>query len=214
MVQTTQFIRSRENETGFVPYWLSLVSFFSAFKRYVLCSEDDIGFQSSPSKGFEFNDKEPMFVIVDSSCVSNPSSQELLIENKEGTVLKKFKKNVFSIGIPSTSRNIRDNIIQPQLQDSESAEELQMIEINLQSENQIPMENDETDNESIVISYLQNKDLHLDTPITMKKKSSILEDVPKMETILEGEQFSSFPLKESTIQLAKPEEANPDEDPE
>lgn len=157
-----------------------------------------------------------MFVIVDSSCISNPSSQELLIENKRVTVLKKhINVNVIPIGIPSTSRDIRETIVQTQLQESESADELQMIEINLQSENEIPTENDETDDESIVISYLQNKDLRTDiegTLISTKKKSSLLEDVPKMETILEGEQFSSFPLKASTSQL--PQETKPAEDPE
>lgn len=123
--------------------------------------------------------------------------------------------NRYAIGIPSTSKDIRENIIQPQLQESESADELQMIEINLQSENEIPTEHDEIDNESIVISYLQNKNLRLDmegTLISTKKKSSLLEDVPKMETILEGEQFSSFPLKASSSQL--PPEAEPEEDPE
>ncbi|KOB74553.1 putative exodeoxyribonuclease V, beta subunit [Operophtera brumata] len=186
---------------------------FSALKRYILCSEDDIGLDSTSSKSFEFKEKVPMFVIVDSSGISNPSSQEMLVENRKGT---DFNENFIPIGIPSTSRNIRESIIQPQLHESESSEELQMIDINLQSENQIYIENDETDDESIVISYLQNKDLHLDlkgTLISTKKKSSLLEDVPKMETILEGEQYSSFPLKVSVpCQLAP--DAKPEEDPE
>lgn len=217
-VQTNKFISSRENQAAHLPNRLSSVrNFFSAFKRYILCSEDDIGLQSSTTQGCEFKDREPMFVIVDSSCISNPSSQELLIEHKKGTVLKKHLNiNVIPIGIPSTSRDIRETIIQPQLQGSESTDELQMIEINLQSENEISVENDEVDDESIVISYLQNKDMRMEmegTFISTKKKSSLLEDVPKMETILEGEQFSPFPLKaSSTSQL--PQEVKPEDDHE
>ncbi|XP_023937149.2 putative ankyrin repeat protein RF_0381 [Bicyclus anynana] len=71
-----------------------------------------------------------------------------------------------------------------------------MVDINLQSENDILIgeDNIETEPESIVLAYLRNKDSILDHDglSTTRKKSSILENVPKMETIHEDKQFSSF----------------------
>lgn len=174
-------------------------SIYNAIKTYILSSEDDIGLQCT-SRDFEMRDREPMFVIVDSSCVSDPSSRELIIETKNvRTPVKKINKIVQPIDMPSTSTDMTTiNIIEPLLKESESTDELLMIEINLQSENEIPVEID-SDNDSIVMSYLRNKTLPLSlegTLVNSKKISSILEDVPKMETILEGETYSNSPENE------------------
>lgn len=80
---------------------------------------------------------------------------------------------------------------------SDSSDEMQVIDINLQSENEITVDETELDEESVVVSYLRNRNAHLDLEVAIlstKKKSSLLNNVPKMETIVEGEQFSSFPL--------------------
>ncbi|XP_047535781.1 uncharacterized protein LOC125070125 [Vanessa atalanta] len=165
-------------------------------------NEDDINLQCTSANMYknsnEFN-KDPIFVIVDSSCVSNPSSTEILINKinvlKEVTHKKNFKNNVIPIDIPCTSKDQSD-ILPIQLHNCESREELQMVDINLQSDNEIPIADNDTENEpeSIVIAYLRNKDTlrENDEIFTTRKKSSLLENVPKMETILEGEQFSSF----------------------
>lgn len=182
----------------------SLRNFFRAFKSYVLCSEDDVGLQYSLSKHrteISGIDKEPMFVLVDSSAISSdPSSKELLIrENAEmrDTVLRKyFNKYVKPANLPSTSREL--SIPPHQMRESESKEEVQMVDINLQSENDIPIDDDVNDSESIVIAYLRNKNALLEyegTLLSCKKKSSLLESVPKMETIVEGEPFSAFTSK-------------------
>ncbi|XP_045500766.1 uncharacterized protein LOC123698225 [Colias croceus] len=144
-------------------------------------------------------ERDQMFVIVDSSCISNPSSRELLINSiphsREVAIPKHYNRNVLPIGIPSTSKDI----IEPfhsAFVDIDSRDELQMIEINLQSENELPIKiEDEEDNDSIVIAYLKNRDRFVERDgllVSTKKKSSLLDDVPKMETILEDEQFASF----------------------
>lgn len=175
-------------------------NFFKAFKSYILCSEDDIGLQYSLSKQHtEISgiDKEPMFVLVDSSGLSDPSSKELLIrDNSElrDTVLRKyFNKYIKTAELPSTSREL--SIPTHHIKESESKEEVQMVDINLQSENDISFDDNENESESIVVSYLRNKNIVLEyegTLLTSKKKSSLLESVPKMETIVEGEQFIAF----------------------
>ncbi|XP_034834979.1 NF-kappa-B inhibitor alpha-like [Maniola hyperantus] len=108
--------------------------------------------------------------------------------------LKKYKRNVIPEDIPCTSRD-QTNFMLPR-EDGESREELEMVDINLQSENEINIDedNNETEQESIVIAYLRNKGAILDNDgiVTTRKKSSILENVPKMETIPEDKQFSSF----------------------
>lgn len=178
-------------------------TFFNAFKSYILSSEDVAGIQFTSNKDFDYigSEREPMFVIVDSSCVSNPSSKELLIDNRlntRDTVLKKhFNKNVMPVDVPSTSRDFRNDILPPQMKESDSTDEMQMMDINLQSENELSVGDSDGDNDSIVISYLRNKDAFLDmegTLMSTKKKSSLLESVPKMETILESEQFCAFPM--------------------
>lgn len=141
-----------------------------------------------------------MFIIVDSTCESNPSSKEILINKKnvmmENSLKIKHKRNVIPVGIPGTSRD-PTNFMLPIDRDGESREEFEMIDINLQSENEITIDEDniETEPESIVIAYLRNKDDILDNEglLTTKKKSSILENVPKMETIPEDKQFTLFP---------------------
>ncbi|KAL0821859.1 hypothetical protein ABMA28_005263 [Loxostege sticticalis] len=114
-------------------------------------TEDDVGLQYSLSKHrteISGIDKEPMFVLVDSSAISSdPSSKELLIrENAElrDTVLRKyFNKYVKPANLPSTSREL--SIPPHQIRESESKEEVQMVDINLQSENDIPIDDDVND---------------------------------------------------------------------
>ncbi|XP_030020291.2 uncharacterized protein LOC115440219 isoform X2 [Manduca sexta] len=159
---TVTYSRTQQDRT----LQLSLSKYLNAFKSYVLCSEDDIGLQCGPARDLPFHslDKEPMFIIVDSSCVSNPSSKEILIDQRPtagDTILKKyFNKNTIPIDVPSTSKGYTNDTLSSKLKESESKEELQMMDINLQSDNDIQI--DDTDNESIVISYLRNKDLFLD----------------------------------------------------
>ncbi|XP_028173919.1 uncharacterized protein LOC114362645 [Ostrinia furnacalis] len=124
-------------------------------------TEDDIGLQYSLSKQHtEIGgiDKEPMFVLVDSSGLSDPSSKELLIrDNAElrDTVLRKyFNKYIKPVELPSTSRDL--SIPPHHVKESESKEEVLMVDINLQSENEIPF--DENDNDKLSESSL---DVHI-----------------------------------------------------
>lgn len=143
-----------------------------------------------------------MFIIVDSVCDSNPSSREILVKKNvvtENSLKIKHKRNVIPVDTPGTSRDPTYFML-PIDRDGESREEFEMIDINLQSENEIAIdeENVATESESIVIAYLRNKDDILDNNdgigmLTTRKKSSILENVPKMETIPEDKQFSLFP---------------------
>lgn len=142
-----------------------------------------------------------MFIIVDSVCDSNPSSREILVKKNvvtENSLKIKHKRNVIPVDIPGTSRDPTYFML-PIDRDGESREEFEMIDINLQSENEIAIDEDNvaTEPESIVIAYLRNKDDILDNDgigmLTTRKKSSILENVPKMETIPEDKQFSLFP---------------------
>lgn len=177
-------------------------NFFNALTYYVLSSEDEVGVHFTP-KDLDFlgSDREPMFVLVDSSCISDPSSKELLIDNgfhARDTVLTKYlNNNGAPVDLPSTSTDLRNELVPPLLRGTDSSDEMQMIDINLQSDNELLIGDSDCDNDSIVISYLRNKDAFLDfegTIMSTKKKSSLLENVPKLETILESEQFSTFPL--------------------
>lgn len=173
--------------------------FLETFKSYVFSSEDDPGLSSLSKHRTETCgiDKEPMFVLVDSSGLSNPSSKELLInDDDKDTVLRKFfNKYIKPSERPSTSKELA--IPADHITESESKEEVEVVDINLQSENDIPVDDNEIDeNESIVLAYIRNKNVLFEiegTLLSTKKKSSILGSVPKMETILEGEQFSAFP---------------------
>ncbi|KAJ8715133.1 hypothetical protein PYW08_005114 [Mythimna loreyi] len=182
---------------------LSMRKIVNAFKYYLLSSEDEAGIHySAKDLGYLANDREPMFVIVDSSCVSNPSSKELLIENRFHTrdpvVKRHFNKNVKPVDVPSTSREHGNDLLPPLLLESDSTDEMQMVDINLQSDNDLLISAEsECDNDSIVMSYLKNKDTFLDlegTLMSTKKKASLLDSVPKMETIVESELFNTFPL--------------------
>lgn len=141
-------------------------------------------------------DKESLFVIVDSSCISRPSSREILVEDKEDTDTDRKRVDLNTTEVASTSK---DNGVQVPLRPKNSCDytdELEIVDINLQSDNELLVEgNDELENESIVITYLRNKGAFSDIENTMqsvKKKYSLLQNVPRMETILEGEQFNLF----------------------
>lgn len=171
-----------------------------AFKSYVFSSEDDIILSTLSKHRTEISgiDKEPIFVLIDSSGLSNPSSKELLIdEDDKDSVLRKF----FDTYIKPTDRPSTSNewsIPTSRLKESESREEVQMIDINLQSENDIVLDANDNENESIVLAYLRNKRSLYEfegTILSNKKKSSLVASVPKLETILEGEQFTSFPSR-------------------
>ncbi|CAH2229962.1 jg14034 [Pararge aegeria aegeria] len=163
-------------------------------------NEDDTNLQCTSARIYKDSykdDRELMFVIVDSNCESNPSSKEILINKKnvivENTLKTTHKRNVIPVAMPCSSSD-ETNFILPQ--DGESREELEMIDINLQSENEIIIDqgSNETETESIVISYIRNKDAILDHKglSTTRKKSAILENIPKMETIPEDKQFTLF----------------------
>lgn len=98
--------------------------------------------------------------------------------------------------LPSTSKDIPGDLLHsPELEEADTRDELQMVDINLQSENEIAL--DDNRNDSVVVTYLRNnKDIVLGTEgpnlCTNKKKSSLLESVAKMETIVEGRRFVSF----------------------
>lgn len=198
-MNTLSFIDSREKLSD--PFRLSLNECYNAFKSCILSSEDDIELQCT-SKDFANSnvEREPMFIIVDSSCVSNSSCEEkMLIDKRPSTkqyIVKKYtNKNNPTIDLPSTSRYCSNDNMAIQLKESESMDDM---EANLLNEGVIPV-NEANENESIVISYLRNRHtLCVEaTILSSKKKTSLLESVTKMETILEGEQFNSFPPKSS-----------------
>lgn len=165
--------------------------FFNTLSSICLSSENDVCFQHNRND-YEFHatECEPIYVIVDSSCGSDPSSKEILVENKHSKykdTKKYFWNNTAPIGVPSTSTELRHEALPPPNQ-TESVDELPMMTINLQNENDVELLDSELDNESIVISYLQHKDeiLEMDGMLmSTKKRASLLESVTKMETILE-----------------------------
>lgn len=145
-------------------------------------------------------DREQMFVIVDASCDSDPSSRELLVTEKKNvktessTGKKNFNKHVIPSDLPSTSHNITSDIFlaAPNVE-SDSREEM-LMDINLQSDNEIKVTDKAMDLHSLVVSYLKNKETTLESDGTLMssmKKSSLLESLPKLETIVEGQQFST-----------------------
>lgn len=140
-----------------------------------------------------------MFVIVDASCDSDPSSRELLVTEKKNvkaessTGNKYFNKHVIPRDLPSTSHNITsDNFMTSPRVESDTKEEM-LLDINLQSENEIKV-TENTDLHSLVVSYLKNKEAFSEpdgTLVSSKKKSSLLESLHRLETIVEGQQFST-----------------------
>ncbi|CAH0694672.1 unnamed protein product [Spodoptera exigua] len=162
-----------------------------------LSSEDDAGIHFTPKDlDFPESEREPMFVIVDSSSISDPSSKELLIDNefhgRDKIPTRYMNNKVKPVDLPSTSTDLRSELMPPLLKGTDSSVEMQIMDINLQSDNELIVNDSDCENDSIVISYLRNKDAFLDfdgTLISTKKKSSLLESVPKLETILESEQF-------------------------
>ncbi|CAF4810985.1 unnamed protein product [Pieris macdunnoughi] len=165
---------------------------------------------------FEIVEKEPIFVIVDSSCESNPSSREILINNnkgctKETDVPTYLRKHVFPIDLPSTSKEIREGS-RSMSNEAESKEELQVMDINLQSDSELPVQNFDNEDQSIVVTYLKNKDKvnrRDGVLLSSKKRSSLLNDVPKLETIPESDQVStvidpSIKISESSLDVYIP----------
>lgn len=140
-----------------------------------------------------------MFVIVDASCDSDPSSRELLVTEKKNvkaessTGNKYFNKHVIPRDLPSTSQNMTsDDFLASPHVESDNREEM-LLDINLQSENEIKV-TDKTDLDSLVVSYLKNKETLSESDGTLmssKKKSSLLESLHRLETIVEGQQFST-----------------------
>lgn len=188
-----------------------MIKWYNAFKSYIISSEDDIELQCT-SNDFAISrvEREPLFIIVDSICINNSNMKEMSIEirpnSSKCTVKKELRRNISSIDMPSTSEYYDNGNTTIQLNESNFMDE---VEVNPQKENIIPL-NEDNENESIVISYLKNRDtLSIEgTAVSNKKRTSLLENVPKMETILEGEQFSSFPSKSELSKKIKYYEGN------
>lgn len=176
----------------------------------VLSSENKPSACSSKRNQKEFHvfEKDEIFVIVDSSCESNPSSREILISNSKGypsdnDIPKYLKKHVFPIDLPSTSKEIR-HTSHSMCNEAECSEELQLIDINLQNDNDLYVNNfsDDDEDQSLLIAYLKNKDkvdLRDGVLVSSKKKSSLLNDMPKLETIPESEPISLTIIPSKTI---------------
>lgn len=131
--------------------------------------------------------------------MSEHSSTDLLIDTRKKRIYPKFrrKNNYIRVvlpdnfeDVPTTSKIHRNYVMTPDPPPwSESTEEMQMIDINLQSENSIDVDDSNLDEESVVMAYLRDQDA-LRTEgalLANKKKSSLMKGVPKMETILESE---------------------------
>lgn len=152
-----------------------------------------------------------MFVIVDASCDSDPSSRELLVTEKKNVKAESstgINKHVIPRDLPSTSHNIaNDNFLPSPRVESDSREEM-LLDINLQSENEINI-TDKSDLHSLIVSYLKNKEAlsESDTLMSSKKKSSLLDSIHRLETIVEGQQFSTN--KGPTIQSESQIDINP-----
>ncbi|XP_035443907.2 L-asparaginase isoform X2 [Spodoptera frugiperda] len=164
---TREIAQPTSREQGEETSPVSLRNFFNALTYYVLSSEDEVGVHFTPRDlDFLGSDREPMFVLVDSSCISDPSSKELLIDNgfhARDTVLTKYlNNNGAPVDLPSTSTDLRNELVPPLLRGTDSSDEMQMIDINLQSDNELLIGDSDCDNDSIVISYLRNKDAFLD----------------------------------------------------
>ncbi|CAG9788787.1 unnamed protein product [Diatraea saccharalis] len=143
------------------------------------------------------NNKEPTFVIVESESISNPSSKEILVEDsihhKDTVSTKYFNTYLRNSSVPSTSKE--SSTQNQNIKVSESKEEVEMVNINFESENDISITDSDTDNESIVLAYIRNRDEVIELESTLlasKRKTSLLESVPKMETIVEGQRFSTL----------------------
>lgn len=100
-------------------------------------------------------------------------------------------------GVPSKSRDPGNNLRWPALEESDSIDEMQMVDINLQNDNDLKVDAEsECDNDSVDMSFIKNKDMILNmegTLMSTKKKSCLLESVSKLETIVESELFNAFP---------------------
>lgn len=104
-----------------------------------------------------------------------------------------FNKHVIPRDLPSTSHNMANDIfLSTRRMESDSREEI-LLDINLQSENEINVTN-KTDFNSLVVTYLKNKEALSESDGTLmssKKKPSLLESLHRLETIVEGQQFSA-----------------------
>lgn len=164
--------------------------------------------ESGPSKEKDNNycqlsDREPLCIIVEPSLssLSDASSSELLIDTRKKRIYPKFrkKKNYIRIVLPEnfddipTTSKIHRNVVLPAESpfSSESKDEQQVIDINLQSDNEIDVD-DDSDDKSVVMAYLRDREnMHVEGGLlTNKKKATLMSSVPKMETIPESEHDS------------------------
>ncbi|OWR51861.1 ankyrin repeat protein [Danaus plexippus plexippus] len=159
-------------------------------------TKDDISLQCTSTQNHTNTnvDREPVFVLVDSRCVSSPSSREILINKinvAQDSTNKSPKNKVIHVDTPCTSTAYAEYIT-IQSRTSDSIDELEMIDINLQSDNEIPID---TKPDSIVVAYLRDKSevIDKDEP-SSSKKMSLLDNLSKMETIPETERLSTFSI--------------------
>lgn len=162
------------------------------FKVYIFYSLDDINLQTSSGKNSQKNDRGRMLLVADSNCIDNFSSREIVINKSQIN-----KDNIGKIHSKNADLSKKDhlNVANNHNDNNESAEELPVIDINLQSDNSIPVEGPDKEDESIVIAYLKNKDALFDPEKILsiaRRKSSIFENVPTMESIPENEHFPTF----------------------
>ncbi|KAJ2945703.1 hypothetical protein O0L34_g545 [Tuta absoluta] len=158
-----------------------------------------------------------MFVIDQSSDLSNPSSKQLAIErnsnhNTDNIFAKFLKEFVIPDDYPTTSKDLTlKTFDQPPVTESVSSDEVMMADINLQSDHEIPID-DFDDNDSIVLAYLRNRHVvhkHEGTLLISQKMASLLDSVPKLETIEEGEQDPE--KSDQTLELSKDSEEHKNE---
>lgn len=130
-----------------------------------------------------------MLVKVDSNYISNPSSKEIFI-NKKG----KNKENFSGINDRNTKLDKRHLDEHYSCKDHIFAcSPFHRQNINLQTDDNMYIDDQNEEDESFIISYLKNKHTLLDPVKTLpigRNKSSILEKVPKMESIPEDEPLS------------------------
>lgn len=135
-------------------------------------------------------DNEPVLVIVNSGGMHDPVSKEILVNKivTENKSERSFKKHVIPVNTPCKSTDNVDFVSV----ESETGE-IQMIDINLESENEIILNDNKNGFESIVLTYLHdNNSMNKDNVTVIKKNSPDIEAL-HTETILEDKQLSPRP---------------------